>query len=172
MAQIRHKAKTVHTTGDLPPRENPAPPFTLTSADLTEKSLYDFRGKNVVLNIFVSLDLPTCAASVRRFNEEAGKREDTVVACVSADLPFAGGRFCAAEGMENVVTLSTFRDPNFGRDYGVRMVDGPLAGLMARAVVVIDTEGVVRYTEQVPDLGLEPDYASALAHIETVGPAG
>lgn len=165
MAQIKLKGKTVNTTGELPPVGQPAPSFTLTASDMTEKSLYDLKGKNVVLNIFVSLDTSTCAASVRRFNEEASKRDDTVVACISADLPFAAGRFCAAEGLENVVTLSTFRDPNFGNDYGVRMVDGPYAGLMSRAVVVIDADGIVRHIEQVPSIGQEPNYDAALASL-------
>lgn len=165
MAQIKLKGKTINTTGDLPVTGSPAPSFTLTAADLTEKSLYDFRSKRIVLNIFTSLDTDTCAASVRRFNEEAGTRDNVVVACISADLPFAAGRFCAAEGLDNVVTLSTFRDPNFGNDYGVRMVDGPLAGLMTRAIVVIDEEGQVVYTELVSDHSHEPNYGAALEHL-------
>jgi thiol peroxidase len=165
MAQIKLRGKSISTTGSLPAKGAPAPSFTLTRSDLTEVSLYDFKGKKVVLNIFPSIDTDPCATSVRRFNEEASKRDDTIVACVSADLPFAAGRFCGAEGLENVVTLSTFRDPNFGNDYGVRMVDGPLAGLMSRAVVVIDEDGAVVYTEQVPEITREPDYEAALKNL-------
>lgn len=162
MAAITLKGNPVHTSGDLPGVGSAAPAFSLTAADLSQKSLGDYAGKKVVLNIFPSIDTPTCATSVRRFNAEAASKSDAVVLCVSADLPFAQKRFCGAEGIANVATLSSFRDSSFGAGYGLNIVDGPLAGLLARAVVVIDENGKVAYTELVPEIAQEPNYEGAL----------
>ncbi len=163
MAEITLKGNPVQTIGDLPAEGAKAPAFTLTRTDLSDAGPDTFAGKALVLNIFPSIDTPVCATSVRRFNEEAAGRDDTEVLCISADLPFAHGRFCAAEGLEGVISLSTFRSPEFGRDYGVIMTSGPLKGLLARAVVIIDKAGKVAYTELVPEIAQEPDYAAALA---------
>ncbi len=165
MANITFKGNPVHTVGELPAIGAAAPDFVLVKSDLSEVKLSDFKGKNVVLNIFPSLDTGTCAASVRRFNKEAASLDNTVVLGISADLPFAAGRFCSAEGIENVITLSTFRDEAFGKDYGLLITDGPMKGLLARAVVVIDPEGKVRYTELVSEIAQEPDYHSAINSI-------
>jgi thiol peroxidase len=165
MANITFKGNPVHTIGELPQLGSNAPDFRLVKSDLTEVSLTDFKGKYVVLNIFPSLDTGTCAASVRRFNKEAADMPNTVVLGISADLPFAAGRFCSAEGIENVITLSTFRDEAFGKDYGLLITDGPMKGLLARAVVVIDPEGKVRYKELVSEIAQEPDYHSAINSI-------
>ena len=165
MTRITLKGNPINTVGKLPALGSAAPDFKLTAADLSDKSLADFKGKKIVFNIFPSLDTSVCAMSVRRFNQLAADRKDTVVLCASADLPFAHGRFCAAEGIKNVVTLSDFRHKEFGERYGVRIVDGPLAGLLSRAVIVIDKSGKVRYTEQVPEIGQEPDYDSVLKHL-------
>lgn len=165
MANITFKGNPVQTVGNLPTVGTVAPDFTLVSGELADVSLSDFRGKNVVLNIFPSLDTGVCAASVRRFNKEATGLNNTVVLGISADLPFASGRFCSAEGIENVITLSTFRDNAFGNDYGLLMSDGPLNGLLARAVVVVNPEGEVVYTELVPEIAQEPDYHSAINSI-------
>ena len=162
MANIAFKGNPVQTIGELPAKGTEAPGFILVKSDLSETKLSDFKGKNVVLNIFPSLDTGTCAASVRRFNKEAASLENTVVLGISADLPFAAGRFCSAEGIENVITLSTFRDDTFGKNYGLLMTSGPLKGLLARAVVVIDPAGKVRYTELVSEIAQEPDYHSVL----------
>lgn len=163
MGHITLRGNPVDTSGDLPAPGSKAPPFTLVKTDLTEVSLRDFEGKRVVLNIFPSVDTPTCAMSVRKFNEEAaGSLRNTVVVCVSADLPFALSRFCGAEGLHNVVTASVFRASGFGRDYGVLISSGPMAGLLSRAVVVIDESGNVIYTQQVPEIADEPDYQAAL----------
>jgi thiol peroxidase len=163
MSTVTLKGNPVHTSGQLPAVGQPAPDFTLTGVDLKELSRGDFAGQWVVLNIFPSIDTPTCAASVRRFNQEAAALTGTTVLCVSADLPFAAKRFCGAEGIEKVSTLSSFRHPEFAERYGVKLVDGPLAGLLARAIVVIDAAGVVRHTELVPEIAQEPDYQAALA---------
>lgn len=163
MAQITLRDNPIHTSGELPAVGDDAPEFKLVGTDMAEHALADFAGKQVVLNIFPSLETPVCAASVRRFNQLASEREETVVLCISADLPLAHKRFCAAEGLDDVVSLSTFRDQNFGSAYGIQMVDGPLAGLMGRAVVIVDGEGTVRYTELVPTIGQEPDYEAALS---------
>ena len=162
MATITLKGTTIHTIGTLPAIGVQGPDFTLTKTDLGEVSLGDFRGNKVVLNIFPSLDTPTCAMSVRKFNETASRLQDTVVFCISADLPFAQQRFCGAEDLENVISLSVFRHPEFGKNYGVTITDGPLAGLLSRAVVIIDEKGKVIYTEQVPEIINEPDYEAAL----------
>ncbi len=162
MAQITLQGNPINTSGELPAVGSDAPDFTLVAADLSEKKGSDYAGKTVVLNIFPSIDTPVCAASVRAFNEKAAGK-DAVVLCISADLPFAGSRFCGAEGIENVETLSTFRSPEFGEAYGMTIVDGALAGVLGRAVVVVGTDGNVKYTELVPEIAQEPDYDAALA---------
>ncbi|EGJ99852.1 MULTISPECIES: thiol peroxidase [Dysgonomonas] len=154
---------TVNTSGQLPTVGSAAPEFALVKNDLSEVSLKDLKGKTVILNIFPSLDTGTCAASVRRFNKEAAALPNTVILAVSADLPFAAGRFCSAEGIDNVVPASVFRNASFAKDYGVLMLDGPLKGLLARSVVVIDANGKVVYTELVPEITNEPNYQPALA---------
>ncbi len=166
MASITLKGNPVNTSGDLPQVGTKAPDFTLVKTDLSPETLGSLAGKKVVLNIFPSIDTPVCATSVRRFNEDAAKKDNTVVLNISADLPFAHARFCGAEGLEDVVSLSAFRNPEFGKAYGVDMTDGPLQGLLSRAVVVVDTEGAVAYTEQVPDITQEPNYEAALAALD------
>lgn len=165
MATITFKGSPVNTIGDLPKKDSKAPDFTLVNSDLAEISLSDYKGKNVVLNIFPSLDTSTCASSVRKFNQEASKLENTVVLAISADLPFAAGRFCTTEGIKNVTPASVFRSPSFGKDYGVLMTDGPLKGLLARSVVVIDPKGNISYTELVPEIAQEPNYQAAINSI-------
>ena len=165
MAEITFRGNPIHTVGDLPAVGSPAPSFTITGMDLADVSVGDFAGQNLVLNIFPSIDTQVCATSVRTFNERAAALEGTTVLNVSADLPFALGRFCGAEGIENVKTASTFRS-DFGDNYGVKIGEGPLSGLMSRAVVVVNSDGVVTYTEQVPEIGQEPDYDAALAALK------
>lgn len=162
MATVEHRGTQVHTVGDLPTVGSPLPAFALTGPDLDDFGPEAAAGKRLVLNIFPSLDTRTCAMSVRRFNELAAGLDDTVVLCVSADLPFAQARFCGAEGIENVRTGSSFRS-SFGNDFGVTMLDGVMRGLLSRAVVVADASGTVVYTEQVPTISQEPDYDAALA---------
>lgn len=162
MATITLGGNPINTIGELPKVGESAKNFTLVAADLSEKSLSDFEGKKVIINIFPSIDTGVCAASARKFNEEASCLENTVVINVSKDLPFALTRFCAAEGLENVINLSDFRG-SFSKDYGVEIVDGPLAGLTSRAVVILDEAGKVIYSEQVPEIKQEPNYAEALA---------
>jgi thioredoxin-dependent peroxiredoxin len=161
MAQTALGGNTVNTVGDLP-SVGSSPSFTLTKGDLSEVTPADYAGKRVILNIFPSIDTPTCAKSVRTFNERATSLDNTVVLCVSADLPFAQGRFCGAEGLENVQTASSFRS-DFGQQFGVGLADGKLSGLLARAVVVLDEQGKVTYTELVPEIANEPDYDKAIA---------
>jgi thioredoxin-dependent peroxiredoxin len=158
MAKITFKGNAVNTNGQLPAVGSKAPDFKLVGAGLNEISLADYKGKKVVLNIFPSLDTGVCATSVRQFNKWVSDKDNTVVICVSKDLPFAQSRFCGAEGLENVITASDFRYQNFATDYGVLMTDGPLAGLMARSVVAIDEKGNVTYTELVPEIVQEPVY--------------
>lgn len=165
MATTAFKGNPVTTSGQLPAVGSIAPAFDLVGSDLSEVTSESLRGSKVVLNIFPSVDTGVCAASVREFNERAAGREDTKVVCVSADLPFAAARFCGAEGIENVVTGSTFRS-NFSEDYGVKMIDGPLAGLNARSVVVLDAEGKVLHTQLVDEISTEPDYDSAMAALD------
>ena len=165
MATITLEGNSIHTVGELPAVGSDAPSFTLTNAELGSASLADYRGKRIVLNIFPSIDTGVCAESTRRFNAAAGSLDNTVVLCISADLPFALSRFCGAENLNNVVTLSTFRNPEFGEAYGVRISDGPLAGLMSRAVVIVDENGKVIHTEQVPEIVQEPDYDAALTRL-------
>jgi thiol peroxidase len=162
MAQTSLGGNPVNTVGELPSVGAPSPSFTLTKGDLTDLTPADLEGKRVVLNIFPSLDTAVCATSVRKFNELAAGLDNTVVVCVSADLPFAMGRFCAAEGIANVVPASTFRS-DFGDAYGVKMADGKLAGLMARSVVVLDEHGTVIHSQLVPAISEEPDYDAAVA---------
>ena len=164
MATITLQGNPIETVGSLPAVGSDAPAFMLVKTDLSEAGLGDFAGKTIVLNIFPSIDTGICAASTRRFNEVASSNDNVAVLCISADLPFAHGRFCGAEGLEKVVSLSTFRNADFGKDYGVAITTGPLAGLMSRAVVVIK-DGKVAYTEQVPEIVQEPDYDAALASI-------
>ncbi|MDH4144839.1 MAG: thiol peroxidase [Acidimicrobiia bacterium] len=162
MAKITLRGNPINTSGNLPAVGSKAPDFSLTKSDLSAVALGDLAGQQVVLNIFPSIDTAVCATSVRTFNERAGALDNTTVLCVSADLPFAQGRFCGAEGIENVVTASTFRSAAFAADYGVGMTDGPLAGLCARAVVVVDASGKVVHSELVPEIAQEPDYDAAL----------
>ena len=162
MAQITFKESPINTEGNLPEVGSTAPNFKLTASDLSEKSLSDYAGKNVVLNIFPSVDTGVCAQSVRTFNKEVSSVDNTVVLCISKDLPFALNRFCAAEGLNNVATLSDFKNNDFDKAYGVKMTDGPLNGLLSRAVVVINPEGKVVYNEQVPEITQEPDYNHAI----------
>ena len=163
MAKITLKGNPIETISKLPKVGTKAPDFTLVKNNLSLGSLADYKGKKVVLNIFPSLDTGTCAASVRRFNQEASKLDNAVVLCISKDLPFAQARFCGSEGLENVHNMSDFRTGEFGKDYGVEIIDGPLEGLESRAVVVIDEEGNVVYTQQVGEIINEPDYDKALA---------
>ena len=162
MAQVTLKGNPLQTSGDLPKVGAQAPPFSLTKADLSEVSQADFKGQRIVLNIFPSIDTATCATSVRKFNAQASEAPNTVVLCVSADLPFAASRFCSAEGLDKVIPASTFRAQTFGLDYGVTLLDGPLRGLLARSVVVLDATGKVIHTELVPEIANEPDYGLAL----------
>jgi thioredoxin-dependent peroxiredoxin len=161
MAQTSLRGTPVNLVGDLPAVGSPTPSFTLTKADLSDITAADLAGQRVVLNIFPSIDTPTCAASVRQFNERASGLDNTTVMNVSADLPFAQARFCAAEGLGNVTNASTFRG-GFG-SYGVSMADGRLAGLLARAVVVLDADGTVLHSQLVPEIAQEPDYDAAIA---------
>ncbi len=161
MAKITLKGNPINTSGSLPNKDSQAKDFELVAADLSVKTLADFSGSKVVLNIFPSLDTGTCAASVRHFNKVASELDNTKVLCISKDLPFAQARFCGAEGLDNVITLSDFRS-NFGETYGLQIVDGPLAGLHSRAVVVLDENGKVIYTQQVPEIVDEPNYDEVL----------
>lgn len=158
MASVTFKGSPVKINANLPEVGSQAPDFKLVGSGLNEINLSDYKGKKVVLNIFPSIDTGICAASVRNFNKWASQNENTVVICVSKDLPFAQGRFCGAEGLENVITASDFRYNNFATDYGVLMLDGPLAGLMARSVVAIDENGNVAYNQLVPEIVEEPSY--------------
>ena len=162
MTKITLKGNPINTIGKLPKVGKKAPKFTLIKNDLSKVKLADFKGSKLILNIFPSLDTGTCAASVRRFNKEASELENTKVLCISRDLPFAQARFCGAEGIENVVTLSDFAKGKFGKKYGVTIIDGPMADLHSRAIVIIDENGIVTYSEQVPEIVDEPNYQAAL----------
>ena len=162
MATTNFKGTPVKIAGEFIKVGEMAPDFNLVKTDLSTLSLKELKGKNVVLNIFPSLDTGVCATSVRKFNELASNFKDTVVLAVSKDLPFASGRFCTVEGIENVIPVSDFRDTDFDEKYGVKMADGPLAGLLARAIVIIDKDGKVIYTEMVPEIVQEPDYDKAM----------
>ncbi|KJD33601.1 thiol peroxidase [Tamlana nanhaiensis] len=162
MATVTLKGNAINTVGELPKTGTKAPAFSLTATDLSTKSLSDFSGSRVVLNIFPSVDTGTCAQSVRQFNTEASELENTKVLCISKDLPFAQDRFCGAEGLDNVISLSDFKTGSFGKDYGVVFADGPLEGLLSRSVVVLNESGEVIYTEQVSETVDEPNYKAAL----------
>lgn len=162
MSQITFKNKPVTTYGHLPEIGEKAPHFELIKSDLGTATLQDFKGQRVIMNIFPSIDTGVCATSVRNFNERASDLKNTVVLCISRDLPFAQKRFVDDEGLENVVNLSDFRERNFGKDYGLEMIDGPLEGLLSRVVIVLDENGKIIHTEQVKDIGEEPDYLAAL----------
>lgn len=162
METTAFKGTPVHTCGHLPHTGSLAPRFTLTRGDLTELRSEELKGRRIVLNIFPSLDTAVCATSVRKFNQLAASLDNTTVVAVSKDLPFAQSRFCTTEGIENLIAASAFRSPEFAREYGVEMVNGPLAGLLARAVVIIDGTGRIIYTELVPEITHEPDYEAAI----------
>jgi len=163
VAKITFKGSEIHTKGELPQVGDMAPDFILTKKDLSDVGLADFSGKRVIMNIFPSIDTPVCATSVRRFNAEVNQLDNAVCLCISMDLPFAQARFCGAEGLDNVISLSEMRGRAFGDNYGVRIVTGPLAGLMARAILVLGEDGRVAYRELVPEIAQEPDYQAALA---------
>jgi thiol peroxidase len=165
MAKITLQGITIHTSGDLPENGTRAHDFKLISKDLSVKSLADFEGKNLILNIFPSIDTGVCAESVRNFNKLSSSLDNTVVLCISRDLPFAQSRFCGAEGIDNVLALSDFNTGQFGKDYGLDILDGAFAGLHSRAIVVIDKEGRITYTEQIPEIAQEPNYDLALASL-------
>jgi len=166
MAKITLAGNPIHTSGDLPKVGSTAPDFKLTDADLNDVSLADFKGKKKLLNIVPSLDTPVCATSTKKFNEQAARYPNTVMLIVAADLPFAMKRFCAAENTDNVKSLSMMRDRHFAKDYGVLITDGPLAGITARAIVVIDENNKVVHTELVPEIKQEPNYDKALAALK------
>ena len=172
MAQITLKGNPVHTVGELPKVGDKAPDFLLTKTDLSDISLKDVSGKKVILNIFLGVDTSVCSISLARFNEEIRQFDNAVVIGISMDLPFAHARFCEAEGMKNVITASELRNREFGSNYGVRMVDGPLAGLFARAIVVIDESSKVIYTQLVPEVTEEPDYDKALNMLKNTPDTG
>ena len=163
MAQVTLKGNPINVDGQLPQKGQQAPAFSLVGGDLSDVTLASLSGKRKVLNIFPSIDTPTCATSVRKFNVEASKLPNTVVLCISADLPFAQKRFCGAEGLDNVVNLSTMRGASFLQDYGVAIANGPLAGVAARAVVVLDENDKVLHSELVGEIADEPNYAAAIA---------
>ena len=163
MAQVTLHGSPINTSGDLPAVGSKAPDFQLVDGELNDVKLSDFRGKKKLLSIVPSLDTPTCATSTKVFNERLGGRDDVVVLVVSADLPFAQGRFCAAEGTADVKTLSMMRSRNFAKDYGMLIVDGPLAGITARAALVLDETDTVLHAELVGEIGDEPDYDAAIA---------
>lgn len=162
MAQVTFQGNPIDIAGDLPAAGARAPDFRLTAGDMSDKSLADFAGKKKVLNIFPSVDTDVCAKSVREFNERAGAHPDVAMLQISADLPFAQGRFCSSQGLDNVTSLSMLRDKSFAQDYGTLITEGPLAGLSARAVVVVDENDQVIHSELVPEIGQEPDYEAAI----------
>ncbi|WP_066756870.1 thiol peroxidase [Crocinitomix algicola] len=163
MAKITLGGTAIHTNGELPKVGEKAPDFKLVATDMSTSTLADYKGTKVILNIFPSVDTGVCASSVRHFNEKASQLENTKVLCISRDLPFAQKRFCGAEGLDNVINLSDFVDGSFGRDYGLMIEDGGFEGLHSRVIVVLNENGEVKYTEQVPEIGEAPDYEAALA---------
>ena len=163
MTTITLGGNPIHTSGELPKVGTQTANFNLVNTDLGTSTLADFSGSRVVLNIFPSIDTGTCAASVRKFNEKASTKENTKVLCISRDLPFAQKRFCGAEGLENVINLSDFKDGSFGKNFGLEITDGPLAGLHSRVVIVPDEKGTILHTEQVGEIAEEPNYEAALA---------
>lgn len=162
MATVTLQGNPIHTLGDLPKVGEQAPNFSLAKLDLSNATLEDYKGQKVVLNIFHSLDTGTCAASVREFNKVASQLDNTKILCISKDLPFAMGRFCGAEGIENIEMLSGFRNNSFGKDYNLLYTDGPLEGLLSRSIILLDENGKVLYTEQVQEVVEEPNYENAL----------
>jgi thiol peroxidase len=166
MSIITLNGSPLHTVGSLPPIGSMAPDFTVTKTDLGEINLKDYLGKKIVLNIFPSLDTPTCANTMRHFNEIAQQLPDVLFLCISLDLPFAQKRFCVAEHLDNVHCVSVFRHPAFGAEYGVTILDQPLVGLLSRAVLILDEKGKILYSEQVKELSNEPDYANILAKLK------
>ncbi|MGZ0014838.1 thiol peroxidase [Yeosuana sp. AK3] len=162
MATVTLKGNEIKTSGNLPKIGSKAPDFKLTGTDLSTKTLKDFEGHQLVLNIFPSIDTGTCAQSVRQFNKEASTLKNTKVLCISRDLPFAMGRFCGAEGLDNVINLSDYKDGSFGKTYGLDFITGPLEALNSRCVVIIDDKGMITYTEQVAEIVNEPNYEAAL----------
>ncbi|MGY5850607.1 thiol peroxidase [Salegentibacter sp. F14] len=165
MSQITLKGERVNTYGSLPEKGEKAPHFQLLKTDLSTATLEDFKGKRVIMNIFPSIDTGVCATSVRNFNQKATELDNTVVLCISRDLPFAQKRFVNDEGLKNVINLSDFRERNFGKDYGLEMIDGPMEGLLSRVVIVLDEDGQVIHSQQVPEISEEPDYLSALKNL-------
>ena len=163
MAQITLKGNPTNSIGNLPAKGSKAPAFKLVKSDLGSLELQELKGRKVILNISPSLDTSVCATAIRKFNQLSADKENTVVLAITKDLPFAHGRFCTTEGIKNVITLSGFRDHDFGKAYGIEILDGPFTGLYARSVVVIDEEGIVKYTELVPEITREPDYEKALS---------
>lgn len=166
MADLTLKGNVIHTSGNLPKEGEMAMDFRMTKLDLSDISLVDFKGQRIILNIFPSIDTSTCAASVRTFNKMATSMENTKVLCISRDLPFAQRRFCGAEGIDNVVMLSDFKTGDFGKNYSLEILDGKLAGLHSRCIIVIDEQGKINYTEQVMEIADEPNYKSALSSLE------
>ena len=166
MTKITLKGNQIKTIGKLPKIGKKAPKFKLVQADLSTARLKDFKGKKVLINIFPSIDTGICAASLRKFNETVVNNDNTVVLNISKDLPFAHSRFCAAEGIENVITLSDYVKGKFGKRYGATIKNGPMKGLLSRAIVIVNEEGMVTYTEQVPEIAQEPDYEAALAALK------
>lgn len=162
MAKVTLEGNEINTNGELPQTGNQATDFILTTTDLADVSLADYAGKKKILNIVPSLDTGVCATSAKTFNEKVAGRDDLVVLVISADLPFASGRFCSTEGLDNVIALSMMRSKSFAKDYGVLIQDGPLAGITARAVVALDADNKVLYTELVPEIVQEPDYDAAM----------
>jgi thioredoxin-dependent peroxiredoxin len=163
MAKVTLRGTEVNTKGNLPSKGSKAPDFKLVKNDLGSLSLSELKGKKIILSISPSLDTSVCAVSARKFNQAAAGKENTVIVAITKDLPFASGRFCTTEGISNVITLSGFRDTAFGKDYGIELVDGPMAGLYTRSIVVIDENGVVSHSQLVPEITHEPDYDAALA---------
>ncbi len=166
MAKITLKGNPVNTSGNLPSEGSKSPDFTLVKSDLSNLSLSELKGKKLVLNIFPSLDTSTCATAMRKFNELAAGKKGITVLGISKDLPYAHRRFCSTEGITNVITLSGFRDSSFGKAYGIDIIDGSMAGLYARSIVIIDENGTVLYTQLVPEISQEPDYDAALAALK------
>lgn len=166
MAKITLGGNPIETVGELPKKGEKTPNFKLTATDLADKTQDDFKGSRLVLNIFPSIDTGTCAQSVRTFNKKASQLENTKVLCISKDLPFAMGRFCGAEGLDNVISLSDYKSGNFGKQFGLTINNGPLETLHSRCVVVVDTDGTILHTEQVPEIADEPNYEAALEALQ------
>lgn len=162
MATITLQGNKINTSGNLPKKGEKAPDFKLTGTDLSTKTLNDYKGHNLILNIFPSIDTGVCATSVRTFNKKASELDNTKVLCISRDLPFAHSRFCGAEGLDNVISLSDFKNGSFGKDYGLEITDSPFTGLHSRCIIVVNPEGIIIHTEQVPEIAQEPNYDEAI----------